>query len=362
MTLKIISYGYEGETSSLDYAIMSSDYTVTYDKDSLYTGTEAEPNVTVNQICLGKGSYTLRCDGADSTMWMPDGVKYSVSGTFKAAGNNETEPNNVMASAQNLSSNTEVTGFIWQGDQDDYYKFELSSSQKVHFYVTSMGETLGGTIKKADGTDVGYLTMLSGTEEDPKAYDKSFQLDAGTYYIRIDGGNVPISDGKYKVKWVHENVSMYRLYNPNSGEHFYTASAAEKNNLVKVGWRYEGIGWTAPENSNTPVYRLYNPNAGDHHYTMSASEKDNLVKAGWKCEGIGWYSDDDKGTPLYRQYNPNAIAGAHNYTTSEAENDNLVSLGWKEEGIGWYGVKYDTHYYEAWEQFPRFLCTEIVTI
>lgn len=33
---------------------------------------------------------------------------------------------------------------------------------------------------------------------------------------------------------------MYRLYNPNSGEHFYTASAAEKVSVTNAGWRYEG--------------------------------------------------------------------------------------------------------------------------
>lgn len=53
-------------------------------------------------------------------------------------------------------------------------------------------------------------------------------------------------------------ISMYRLYNPNSGEHFYTASEKEKDHLNSIGWNYEGIGWTAPEKSNTPVYRLYN--------------------------------------------------------------------------------------------------------
>ena len=134
-------------------------------------------------------------------------------------------------------------------------------------------------------------------------------------------------------------VNMYRLYNPNSGEHFYTANAVEKSNLVKLGWRYEGIGWKAPKISNTPVYRLYNKNAGDHHYTMSASERDYLVSIGWKYEGVGWYSDDSKAVPLYRQYNPNAKAGSHNYTISKSENDWLVSLGWRGEGIGWYGVK-----------------------
>lgn len=41
------------------------------------------------------------------------------------------------------------------------------------------------------------------------------------------------------------SVANYRLYNQNSGEHHYTTSAAEKNNLVKVGWKYESIGWYA---------------------------------------------------------------------------------------------------------------------
>ena len=136
-----------------------------------------------------------------------------------------------------------------------------------------------------------------------------------------------------------QTADMYRLYNPNSGEHFYTANVAEKDNLVGLGWRYEGVGWKAPVSSNTPVYRLYNKNAGDHHYTMSAEEKDRLVSLGWKYEGIGWYSDDEQSVPLYRQYNPNAKAGSHNYTTSKAENDNLVKLGWRGEGVGWYGVK-----------------------
>ena len=142
--------------------------------------------------------------------------------------------------------------------------------------------------------------------------------------------------------------NMYRLYNPNSGEHFYTGSMSERDNVRAAGWKYEGVGWTAPASSNTPVHRLYNPNAGDHHYTMSASERDMLVGVGWTYEGVGWYSDDAEAVPLYRQYNPNARAGAHNYTTDKSENDNLVKLGWRAEGIGWYGVKAETVYLAAY--------------
>lgn len=128
--------------------------------------------------------------------------------------------------------------------------------------------------------------------------------------------------------------SMYRLYNKNSGEHFYTGNVSERNSLVKVGWCYEGIAWSAPSKSNMPVYRLYNKNSGDHHYTISASERNSLIKAGWRDEGIGWYAGGSYA--VYRQYNPNAKTGSHNFTTSKAENDSLVKAGWKAEGISWY--------------------------
>ncbi len=136
-------------------------------------------------------------------------------------------------------------------------------------------------------------------------------------------------------------AAMFRLYNPNSGEHFYTKDAAEKAALIAFGWKDEEIGWYAPVTSKTPVYRLYNQNAGDHHYTKDVKEKDALVALGWKDEGIGWYSVDNEndGAPLLRSYNPNATTGSHNYTLSTEEHDHLVSLGWKDEGTAWHGLK-----------------------
>ncbi|WP_240541928.1 hypothetical protein [Bifidobacterium simiarum] len=133
--------------------------------------------------------------------------------------------------------------------------------------------------------------------------------------------------------------NMYRLYNRNSGEHFYTANAAERNMLIHAGWRYEGIGWVAPARSSRPVYRLYNRHAGDHHYTMNGAEKNMLVRVGWKYEGIGWYSSDtNRSYPLYRQYNPHARRGTHNYTLNGNERNMLVRAGWRDEGLAWYAV------------------------
>lgn len=132
-----------------------------------------------------------------------------------------------------------------------------------------------------------------------------------------------------------QSFPMYRLYNPNSGEHFYTASKGEAVFVRNAGWNYEGIGWYAPD-SGTPVYRVYNPNAGDHHYTTNVGEKNHLVSLGWRDEGIKFYSSDNHEERLTRQYNPNARAGSHNYTTNQAEANFLVKAGWRDEGTAWY--------------------------
>ena len=132
--------------------------------------------------------------------------------------------------------------------------------------------------------------------------------------------------------------AMYRLYNPNSGEHFYTASTIERDSVIAAGWNDEGIGWTAPT-SGIQVYRLYNSYAGEHHYTTSAEERDMLVSVGWTWEEGGWFSDVNESVPLYRAYNPNAFANNHHYTTDWGEFVTLLGLGWRDEGIGWHGVK-----------------------
>ncbi|MGM0239540.1 C39 family peptidase [Enterococcus sp. AZ103] len=131
----------------------------------------------------------------------------------------------------------------------------------------------------------------------------------------------------------NQAATLYRLYNTNSSEHFYTIHNEEKTNLMRSGWRYEGTGWQTTDTGQS-VYRLYNENAGDHHYTLSETEKNDLISKGWKDEGISWYTPES-GINVYRLYNKNAKAGAHHYTTSVTERDNLIHAGWQNEGVSW---------------------------
>lgn len=131
---------------------------------------------------------------------------------------------------------------------------------------------------------------------------------------------------------------VYRLYNPNSGEHFYTIDENEKNYLASIGWKYEGIGWYS-SNVGEDVYRLYNSNVGDHHYTKDINEVNYLCGLGWKLEGAAFCSDGF--SPIYRRYNSNADAGAHFFTADRNEGNYLVSIGWHDEAVAFYGFYFD---------------------
>ncbi len=145
--------------------------------------------------------------------------------------------------------------------------------------------------------------------------------------------------GGLKAK-AEDMVPMYRLYYPNTHEHFYTSNAYEKDVLtVQRGWEYEGIGWYAPQ-TGRPVYRLYNPFTTDHHYTMDENEYRTLGSQGWQQEGVGWYSDPAERVPVYRQFSKHLTTGTHNYTTDLNERNTLVGGGaWDDEGTGWYAVQ-----------------------
>lgn len=293
-------------------------------------------------------------------------IHYTANDGDKAANNARYFHNNVVkASAHYFVDDTSV----WQSVPDNYVAYAVGGSKWSNgggrlYKVATNANTL--SIELCDTVKNGTIAPTAATINNALALTRSLMIKYGVdknHVIRhydVTGKPCPkywVSDSAWKSQFwnkidqaapapskpkvtVPEVANgIHRLYNPNSGEHFYTRSRNEAQSLVNAGWSYEGIGWRAPGSSKTPVYRVYNPNAGDHHFTISKSEKDHLVKAGWRDEGIAFYSDDAKGVAVYRQYNPNAKSGAHNFTVSKAENDLLVKAGWRAEGIAFYGMK-----------------------
>ena len=233
------------------------------------------------------------------------------------------------------------------------YTIETLNLSNNHIGALDLSKTTATTATLGDQkfyvyektATVNLKDAFSDLDVDYVRVDKGFDAETGVLTLKDCASKYNYETGVKKasntelVVTLEEANPMSRLYNPNSGEHFYTNDIKEKDALVKLGWNDEGFGWVAPtetEGKNNPVYRLYNPNAGDHHYTMKSDERDILVAYGWKYENVGWYSATTDTVPVYRQYNPFANgAGSHNYTTDKAENDYLVSVGWIYEGTAW---------------------------
>ncbi|CQR25938.1 choline binding protein G [Streptococcus varani] len=125
-------------------------------------------------------------------------------------------------------------------------------------------------------------------------------------------------------------IATHRLYNIGEKYHFYTSGSNEKDALVRMGWKYEGIAWRT-DTGGASVYRLYNSGTRRHLYTTSLNEKDTLVIRGWNYEGIVWNSMGNKN--VYRLYN--SVLKVHLYTMDENEKNVLSTRGWNYEGIAW---------------------------
>ncbi|WP_322354184.1 BspA family leucine-rich repeat surface protein [Paratractidigestivibacter sp.] len=273
-------------------------------------------------------------------------VTVTLGGKALSAGTDYT-----VAYSSNVNAGTATVTVTGKGNYTGVatgtFKIAAIDASKASVKAADQAWT-GEALTPAPTVTLGGKTLKQGTDY-TAVYANNVNAGTATVTVTFKGNYSGTAKGTFKItkkdsgsdQPAASKVTMYRLYNKYTGEHFYTADAEEKDHLVKVGWNDEGVGWTAPSSSATPVYRLYNKYVpgGDHHYTTSKSERDTCVAKGWTYEGIGWYSDDAKGTPLYRQYNPYAKTGTHNYTTDKKENDYLVSLGWKPEGISWYGVK-----------------------
>lgn len=208
------------------------------------------------------------------------------------------------------------------GENDQNQQKQLTSNQPISFSESSEREEaeIKETGKEASQTE----------SRPPKDERKETEIS------QLDGQEASKSDQQGPSKF----SPVYRMYNPNSGEHFYTLSIVERDSLIAATWDYEGISWFIDETQNgDPLFRLYNPNTGDHHYTTDADERDALVGFGWKDEGISWHPDLKERTPVYRLYNPNEKgAGSHHYTTSLGEYQALDEIGWVAEGERFFAV------------------------
>ena len=289
----------------------------------------------------------------DGSLWVThteaeahiDGISDNLGAVHVVAG--IMEVTGVLNNCYYLAVHTD--GKLWTTESST---LNILNDERGRGYLENDGTANLDGIVNLDGlcTTNGIMT-ISGTMNNNGSFTVS---DGGT--LRIDGtwnGSRPDCEGNHiyddnvdgtcnicgvdrATVEIRQVTHMLRMYNPYTGEHFYTGSEEEKDNLVAAGWQYEGVGFTFPANTGAPVYRLYDPVTGEHLYTMDEEEKADLMAEGWNYEGIAFNSAYDTEAVQHRLHNPYATVGAYHFTFSEEEKQNLINAGWEYQGIGWY--------------------------
>ena len=382
-----LSTNFKGEIKGLEYFTGLTSFYDTYATAVTNTKLDFSANKVLNTLSVSKAADLTEIVLPEPVVTEKDG-KEEVTYSLNSLTLSGTALTTLDLSAQDALTYITVTSNsnlkevkLQQGTSrthSAYGTVDLSKNNldtvdftNVDFYDLNLGDNHIGALDLSNTTVTGTATLypqtfyvseilknvnLAETFEnfDKTAVSTNHEYDEKTGVLTIDGGDAYYhyntgvkNDNQYLTVTLKAANPMNRLYNPNSGEHFYTADIEEKAALVNLGWNDEGYGWVAPQekDSTVPVYRVYNPNAGDHHYTMNKGERDTLVAYGWKDENVGWYSAEDAShndetVTVWRQYNPYANgAGSHNYTTDRAENNYLVSLGWIYEGKAWKALR-----------------------
>ena len=140
--------------------------------------------------------------------------------------------------------------------------------------------------------------------------------------------------------------AVYRFFNTATHAHFYTISAAERDQIIAQfpQYRYEHIAFYAHAQAavnQVAVSRFFNQNTLAHFYTASTEEREYVQNhyPQFMYEGISWYAGAQPAlgtTPLFRF--SNLRNGTHFYTVNAAERDSILQSlpDYRYEGVSYY--------------------------
>lgn len=103
---------------------------------------------------------------------------------------------------------------------------------------------------------------------------------------------------------------LYRYFNQNAGDHFYTMSPNDLGPGAQ-GWNFQTVAaylYNYQASGTTSLYRFWNAKLGDHLYTTNIQETNGL--SGWVYEGVTGYvlSNYIVGSEAFKRYYNGRIA------------------------------------------------------
>jgi len=137
--------------------------------------------------------------------------------------------------------------------------------------------------------------------------------------------------------------TVYRFRNLKNGYYLWTASDAERDNIVATmskTWTLEGVAYRITKLTNTsPLWRFRNLKSGFYLYTSDPNEEANIVanySKYYALEGVAYNVSRSSGSPVWRFRN--LKNGTYLYTADANEKANIVATmakTWDLEGVAY---------------------------
>jgi uncharacterized protein YjdB len=259
--------------------ILNADMTDTYDSKSAWNATEINPQTTSISNWMEAGTYIVKIDGVND-----DIGTYKLKASFKAAQNNETEPNNDFATAMELSAKQTVKGLLSRDDATDFYKFTLNASKTVKFTYLAYIDMSCFELWDDDFQKIRSDSVWNGSEDSPQTYTYETTLAAGTYYIKISPYYSSSSSdrGRYSLRYqVVQKVTSIKISGNKkvvAGKSFQLKATVSPSSATDktVSWSSDNSS-VASVDANTG--KVTARGAGTAHITAKANDSGSVSKS-----------------------------------------------------------------------------------
>jgi len=231
--------------------------------------------------------------------------------------------------------------FYWTAPADGVLTVDSFGSE----YRTWLAVYTGASINAL--TPIGYGEAPNG--ETANALIAVPVVSGTTYRIALCAGAV---NGDYYLDWEFTpsgQTPVWRFYNTANQSHFYTASPAEAAwtyTYLADTYDYDGPAYTINQYNalnNSSLWRFYNKLNGSHFYTANAAEMNDVnanMQSTYQLDGVAYWvctSPAPGATTVWRFYN--RLNGSHFYTADPAEKNNVqanLSSIYQLDGPGFY--------------------------
>ena len=318
-------------------AIDSNKYVLGTNKLKAVTKESAKTSVKV----IRGNAYTSADGNKNSTDTFTVNSGVTVSGPA-----DETVVENIATDVQGntttVTKAVQVFGTAKAADATDFTKPSGTVSKRnVNVAQVAQGATVDFTsaneVTVSRGSGVGYYSYPSSTTETKYSFGPTTVItNAFRNFVAphtSNGLTIPAVNDTIKAatvfasKEIKTTVSGVAKTVTIKGETSAKVTATSGNTQT---WEVNADAKTTV--SPVATYRLYDRNRGEHLYTYNSAERDFLVKSGWKEEPSTIKVlpvSATEGVAIYRVYNPNG-GGTHMYTQNPAEVQFLLTNGWKE--------------------------------